>query len=596
MAESPNLHSDGVLRVSILSDGKAISDSVEVLQVRVQRRANQVPTARLTIMDGDMAAGAWPIADAATFAPGAAITIKAGYGDREETIFEGLVVKLGSRISGANDARLIIDCQDKAVKMTVGRKNANYIDKTDSEIMQSLAGAHGLTAKIEATTAKFQELTQYYCSDWDFLVARAEVNGQLVIANDGNLSVAAPAVDGAAVLRVTYGADLMEFQGEIDARTQLSSVQAFAWNPKNQAIAEGEAATPPSLNEQGNLDGATLAKVVGLSSYRLQIGTVLDTSVLGSWAKAMQVKSGLSRIRGRMKFQGHAAAKVGTLIEIAGVGERYSGTVFVGGVEHEIADGNWVTDVDFGLSPDWFTGRSDVMAPPASGWLPGADGLQVGVVTKLDGDPQGEQRIQVKTPVLAAESPAVWARLAQYHASSGFGAFLVPEIGDEVVLGFFNNDPSSPVILGSLYSSNRAPPYALEAENNTKAWVSRCLAKIEIDDKDKVITITTPGNNKAVLSDKDRSILVQDQSNNKVKLSESGIELDSPKDIKLTAKGSLTLDAVGTVSIASKADVSVKGLNVACEAQVALTAKGSASAELSASGQTTVRGAMVMIN
>jgi hypothetical protein len=37
-------------------------------------------------------------------------------------------------------------------------------------------------------------------------------------------------------------------------------------------------------------------------------------------------------------------------------------------------------------------------------------------------------------------------------------------------------------------------------------------------------------------------------------------------------------------------------LNVQATAQVGLTAKGTASAELSASGQTTVKGAMVMIN
>ena len=38
------------------------------------------------------------------------------------------------------------------------------------------------------------------------------------------------------------------------------------------------------------------------------------------------------------------------------------------------------------------------------------------------------------------------------------------------------------------------------------------------------------------------------------------------------------------------------GLNVNCEAQVGFVAKGTATAEVSAAGQTTVKGAMVMIN
>jgi hypothetical protein len=37
-------------------------------------------------------------------------------------------------------------------------------------------------------------------------------------------------------------------------------------------------------------------------------------------------------------------------------------------------------------------------------------------------------------------------------------------------------------------------------------------------------------------------------------------------------------------------------LNVNCEAQVGFAGKGSATAELSAAGQTTVKGGMVMIN
>ena len=198
--------------------------------------------------------------------------------------------------------------------------------------------------------------------------------------------------------------------------------------------------------------------------------------------------------------------------------------------------------------------------------------------------------------MLDAATPGVWARLAQYHASSGFGAFYLPEVGDEVVLGYFNNDPSHPVILGSLYSSARAPPYAIAAENNTKALVTRSKVKIEIDDDKKVITITTPANNKIVLSDDAKSIILQDQTDNKVTLDPGGITLESPKDIKITAKGTMTLDAVGKIAITSKADVNVGGANISCDAQMAFTGKGAASAELSASGQTTVKGAVVMIN
>ncbi len=596
MADSPNLNADGVVSLAITSDGAPLADSVEVVSVEVTRTANAIPIARIVLNDGDIANQTFPLSAAATFKPGAVISISAGYAGITETIFTGIVIRHSLKITGNNESRLVIECRDKAVAMTVGRKNANFVDKKDSDIIASLIATYsGLSADVGATTETFKELVQYYCTDWDFMLARAEANGQLVIVVDSKVGVKAPATSGSPVLKVTYGVDLIEFQGDIDARMQFVSVGANAWNPKTQKV-EAQTATPQTLNEQGDLASSALATVIGLAEYRLQAGVPLTSGALTNWAKAQQVKSGLARVQGRMKFQGSALAGVGTLIELAGVGTRFSGNVFVGAVRHEITAGEWITEVSFGLPARWLTERTDVVAPPASGWLPGVGGLQVGVVMKLDADPEGEQRVQVSVPVMKAATDGVWARLASFYGSSGFGAFFLPEIGDEVVLGYFNDDPSHPVILGSLYSSKHAPPYSLTAANNTKAIVTRSKTKIEFDDDKKVITITTPGNNKIVLSDDAKSILVQDQNNNKIELGTGGITLDSPKDIKITAKGGITLDAVNAISITSKADVKTAGLNVNNEAQVGFVAKGTASAELSASGQTTVKGAMVMIN
>ena len=163
-------------------------------------------------------------------------------------------------------------------------------------------------------------------------------------------------------------------------------------------------------------------------------------------------------------------------------------------------------------------------------------------------------------------------------------------------MGYFNNDPGHPVILGSLYSSKRKSPQELTQENNIKAIVTRSKLKIEFEEDKKIITVETPAGNKIVISDDDKSILIEDQTNNTVKLGTDGISLDSPKDITINAKGKITIDAVGEIGVSSKADVTIEGLNVNAKANVGFVGKGSATAELSASGNTTVKGAMVMIN
>jgi len=596
MADSPNLNGGGVVKLSLFSEGAAIDEDIAVISVNVIKAVNKVPFARIVLLDGDMPEQDFPVSNSDQFKPGKEIKISAGYDDEEETIFEGIVVRHGIKVSGDNFSRLVIECRDKAAAMTVGRKNANYIDSKDSDVISKLISDNSLTAAVTATTTEHKELVQYYCTDWDFMLSRAEVNGMVVCVEAGEVTVGPPLSDEAATLVVTYGEDMMEFSADLDSRSQLASVESVAWDPATQAVVVVEESNV-TVGESGNITSDDLAEVLGLDKFCLQSPAPQESGALTDWAKGQQLKAALARIRGRMKFQGSSLAKVGGMIELAGVGERFNGTVYVSSVEHEIANGQWSTRVDFGMSDSWFAEQRDLIAPPASGLLPGVEGLQIGVVMKLDEDPAGESRIQVSLPVMQAETEGVWARLASFHASEGIGAFFIPEIGDEVIIGYLNNDPSHPIVLGSLYSSKRAMPYELTADNYIKGLMTKEELKIEFDDEKKVITIVTPGNNTVVLSDDGKSILLQDQNDNKVELSDSGIVLDSPKDITVSAQGKIAMTAVGNIELSSSGgDVTEEGLNITHTAQVGFTAEGNATAEVSASGQTTIKGAMVMIN
>ncbi len=596
MADSPLTGSTGVVSVTVTSNGQVIAETIQIVSVEITNCVNKIPSAKMVILDGDMPNNDFPVSNQDAFKPGAEITIKAGYRSADAVLFTGIVIRHSLKIDGDNYCRLIVYCKDKAVAMTIGRKNANFVDLKDSDIMSKLIGGYGgLAADVSATQTQFKELVQFYCTDWDFLLTRAEFNGYLVTVDAGKISVKAPQVTGSTQLTVTYGVDLMTFDADLDAVAQYQSVTGSAWNPSTQAVNEAQNG-PVSLNSQGNLTSADLAEVIGLDAFRLQTAIPLENTALSDWVKGQQVKSGLARIRGSAAFQGSDKAKIGTLIELKGVGNRFNGNVLVTEVRHRIVSGNWVTEIQFGLSEKWFAEQNQIEAPLAAGILPGVQGLQIGTVKKLDADPDGQYRIQVSVPVMQADVEGVWARLAGFYASSDYGAFFIPEIGDEVILGYLNNDPSFPVILGSLYSSKRKPAYELTADNTIKAIVTRSQLKLEFDEEKKVITLITPNKNQIVISDDQKSILIQDQNNNKVELNSGGITLDSPKDIKISAKGKVTVDAVGNIEMTAQADIKNTGLNINHQANIGLVAKGNATAELSSSGQATVKGALVMIN
>src|SRR5690606_6564414 len=97
-----------------------------------------------------------------------------------------------------------------------------------------LAGKYSLSVTADSTTTTYKELVQYYASDWDFMVSRADANGMLVIANDGALSVKKPDTSLSPVLLIQYGDTLLTFEGEVDARNQYAGVQATTWDPQTQ--------------------------------------------------------------------------------------------------------------------------------------------------------------------------------------------------------------------------------------------------------------------------------------------------------------------------------------------------------------------------
>lgn len=234
----------------------------------------------------------------------------------------------------------------------------------------------------------------------------------------------------------------------------------------------------------------------------------------------------------------------------------------------------------------------DVTQPAA----PGIQGLHTGKVVKLDGDPDGELRIQVELSLFNEGNNKCWARLASFWAGSGYGSFFIPDVGDEVIVGFFNNDPCHAVILGSLYSSKQKPPAELTKENNIRTLLTKSKIKVEFEEEKKILTIETPGKNKVVLSDEAKGIQLTDQHNNRIVMDGNGIVIESAKDLTLKAKMNIVVDAGNNLEEKAKTNVTLKGLKIEAAAQTELTLKGNAKAELSAAGQTVVKGAMVMIN
>lgn len=560
-----------VCTVAVLVEGREVSGALPILSLVVSRELNRIPAASIQFEDGEASKSKFAVSDSDQFVPGKKIEIQLGYRSQNTTVFKGIIVKQGIRIRTTGSV-LNIDCRSEAVKMTRAAKSRYYNDKKDSDIMEEILGRYALVKEVEPTKPSLKEVVQYEASDWDFLLCRAEANGQVVLVEDGKIKVARPAAGASPVLHVAYGSTVLELDAEIDARWQSKGIKASSWNAGDQAVTQAEAAEPEA-GGGGNLSPAALAEVLGGEALDLRHGGRLGEDELQAWADARLLRERLAKIRGRAKFQGFADILPGNVLQISGIGERFEGKLYVSGVRHTVANGNWTTDAQFGLSPELFAETYELRPLPAAGLLPVVSGLQMGIVTALEGDPDGEERIKLRLPLVSATEEGIWARVAALDAGKGRGTYFRPEVDDEVVVGFLNDDPRHPVVLGMCHSSAKPAPEPAKDDNHRKGYVSREGLKLGFDDEKKVITLETPSGNKLTLSEDAKGISLEDQNGNKITLDDSGVKVESVKDMALKASG----------------DVKLEGANVALSAQSGFKASAASSAEVS-SANTTVKG------
>jgi uncharacterized protein involved in type VI secretion and phage assembly len=193
-------------------------------------------------------------------------------------------------------------------------------------------------------------------------------------------------------------------------------------------------------------------------------------------------------------------------------------------------------------------------------------GVAVGLVTNNQ-DPEGLGRVKVKYPWLGDDDESYWARLVVPMAGNDRGTWFLPEVDDEVLIAFDQGSLDYPYVLGALWNGKDKPPESnSDGKNNHRTIKSRSGHIIRMDDTDgseKLEIIDKSGNNKIVVDS-----------------SQNSITIESGGDIKLTAKGKVTLSGNG-VEIQSQADGSFKA---------------SGTLDVNANGQLNLKGSMVNIN
>ena len=562
------------------SNGEDFAQAFKVKGIIVLHEANKISRAKVLLLDGDVSEQDFALSKTDFFKPGNSFEIEIGFENEVHKVFDGIITNHALKIQESNMSTLEIECKHKSVKLTRSKTNKFFYDMSDKAIVEEILNENGLEYQItswpEYTHA---QLVQNASTNWEFILSRADANGLLVFSEPGSLLIAPPDPEQEEVLNCEYGANVLEFEAAINNEFQSPKIKGITWSPDEQSTLSAEG-TPGYNNAMGNLSTEMLAETWGDQFSLYQHCGHLTEDELSSWANSAATRNELAKVIGRVRIKGTHEVLPGKVIRLSGFGERFNGKALVTGVRHELQKGNWTTDIQFGIAPLWYMLRDKAHSGAYNSLVPGIFGCHTGVVTQLENDPGNGFRVKVNIPVMDPEGEGVWARILQPYAGAEYGFCFYPEIGDEVILGFLQDDPRHPIVLGSVYSGAKHAPQSIADENHLKGIYTRSGMKLTFEDEQKIIQISTPSGNIFSIDESSKSICIKDEHSNLMEMNAEGITLESKKN----------------VTIKADKDIELEGMNIKIKAAGKFAAEGNAGADVTSSAIAVLKGSMVQIN
>jgi phage protein D len=494
----------------------------------------------------------------------------------ETTLFDGEVTALEGAY-GTHGAQIIVRGYDHSHRLLGVGRTETYQDVTDSDIARTIAGRAGLqVGTVDESSLTHRHISQFGVSDWDFLWARANEIGFDVRVVEGKLEFRrrpgadeAPA-EGDLTMRqarqLVWGANLQEFYPRITSAEQVSQVEVRGWDitTKEELVGTATAATTSMTlpDTPASLSGTTGRERFVSGGRALSEQTAVDEAAA---AEAERIASSHAEAEG-VAF-GNTALKAGIAVSISGVG-RFSGRYMLTQTRHVFDGSGYKTTFQV-------TGRHDRSLLGLTSWGGASNGhggggsdrlhgFAVGIVTD-NVDPEDLGRVKLKLPAFDASYESFWARVSLPGAGPDSGLVFLPEVGDEVLVGFESGDIRRPYVIGGLWNGQDKPPLGNDLFSNggvrRRGIVSRRGHKfVFFDDANQsgIGLISSDGKIRVSLNQTDGTLVLH--SDDKITIRSTGeMKLDAGTNLKIQAGGNLELEGSGNVKLKGGGVVDIDG-------------------------------------
>lgn len=447
---------------------------------------------------------------------------------------------------------------------------------TDSDIVKKIAGEVKIDpGEIDPSGAPHDYIFQENQTNMEFLRERAFRLGYELYVKENKLNFHKPKDKGN--LELKWLKEINSFRVKVSSAEQVSSVEVRGWDyQQKQAIVE-TAQTDQVITQNTNGKGQSVSQKFKTDPKMIVVDKpIFKPEQAKQIAQALCNELGGEYVLADARGEGNTQIRVGKVVNLKEMGP-YDGKYYITESRHVYHKRVYTTD---------FTVRGlrggnllTTLSPPT--YLKPGQTLLVGIVTD-NKDPEGLGRVKVKMPTLTEEHNSFWARVVSTGAGINRGFDCLPEVNDEVLVGFEHGDIHRPYIFGGVWNGKDKPPELVDdsvvaGKVRLRTFKTRIGHKLQFVEEDKGssksgVYVETAKKHQIRLNDSDRHIEIKTTNGHQIKMDDSGqkIEIkttsghqitmnDAGASITVQSIGNLTIQAQGNINISANGTISIQG-------------------------------------
>ncbi|AKA38451.1 phage baseplate assembly protein V [Yersinia ruckeri] len=526
-------------QLKITADGKALS-LLTAVDVDTYHRVNSVASAtiKLSVLDRPLSSFSQPDiqGELAHCQVGKTLKLELNAGNRKSVLFNGVITRQTLRIRN-KQLLLTLVIKHPLQRMVDTQHSQLFSHKSEKTILSALLNQARVEAsfgRIAALDQKHEQMVQFRCSDWYFLLCRLSATGVWLLPSPEGARLVQAGIQSATKIHILKSRGdenqdivVKDAYWQFDNQRNPASLEVSSWDiSKQQSQSGGRYGSSATGKGAFSLDHlASLNK----ESWDIRYSSPLTTQESGYLAQGLLLNQRIAGVRGEFLLKGGTIYQLGDGVQLVGFGSQIDGTATITGIRQRFnRQIDWETTLEIGLQPEHLP------------LVPEAPELHIATVAKYQQDSAALNRIPITLSTLNRPNEILWARLGKPYASSESGFCFYPEQGDEVIVGFFENDPRYPVILGAMHNPKNKAPFEPSQDNREKTLIVKTgdiQQQLLINSKDKTITINAGGNQMTLQQNKDISLVVEKEFT----LKAQSIHATADKSLAISGKSSVEI-------------------------------------------------------